>query len=107
MAGVEVEGVVGPVLEDGVHASVITLRSLAEAIEKSDRLADGDAMIDIIEQTCGGLAHLRQGAGSVQLNVEALEKRIANEVVGMKEAIDTEATKVIEELTNCLVASQL
>ena len=91
-----------PVGEDAVHGAVMALRSLGEAVRRGDRLVDVDVTIDVIEQTCVGLSHLRQGAGSVQLNVEALERWIAEEVVGMKTAIDTEAKKVREELANCL-----
>ena len=92
----------GEDVEDAVQASVVGLRGLREAIRVGDRLGDGDAMLDIIGHACAAISHLRSGAGSVQLNVEALERKIADEVVGMKTAINTEATKVREELTNCL-----
>ena len=68
-------GGAAPVSEDTVHGAVIALRGLAEAIRKSDMLADGDVLIDIIEQTSGGVSHLRQSAGSVQLNVEDFQIR--------------------------------
>ena len=84
------------VAEDAVHASVVYLRGLGEAIRKGDRLGDGDAMLDFIEHTCTAVSHLRTGVGSVQLNVEALEKKVAEEVVGMKQAINVEAQKVRE-----------
>jgi len=91
-----------PVVEDAVHGAVVALRGFEEAIKKGDRLVDVDVMIDVIDQACVGLAHLRSGAGTVQLNVEALEKKIAEEVVNMKTAINAEAAKVREELTSSL-----
>jgi len=91
-----------PVGEDAVQAAVIALRQLGDAVRRGDRLVDVDVTIDVIEQTCIGLSHLRQGAGSVQLNVEALEKKIAEEVTGMKIVINAEAAKVREELTSSL-----
>ena len=79
------------VVEDAVHASVVFLRGLGEAIRKGDRLGDGDAMLDLIEHSCTAISHLRSGAGSVQLNVEALEQKITEEVLGMQMAINAEA----------------
>jgi len=46
------------------------------------------------------VSHLRSGAGTVQTNVEALEHKVSEEVVGMKTAINEEAKKVREELSN-------
>ena len=65
-----------PVAEDAVHGAVVALRSLEDAIKKGDRLGDVDSTLDVIDQVCIGLSHLRQGAGSVQLNVEDLRGKI-------------------------------
>ena len=83
----------GAVGEDAVHAAVIALRGLMEDV-KNGRTLPQDSVLDHLEQTCTAISHLRSGAGTVQINVEALEKKVAEEVTGMKTAINEEAQKV-------------
>ena len=87
--------------EDAVHAAVIALRGIIEDV-KSGRTLPQDSVLDHLEQTCMAVSHLRSGAGAVQTNVEALEAKVSEEVAGMKTAINEEAQKVREELSNTI-----
>ena len=67
---------------DAVQAAVQELQGLVVKLKSSERFFDQDALIDVVEQTAIGLSHLRSGAGQVQTNLEELETKVKNELVG-------------------------
>jgi len=91
----------GTVGEDAVHAAVIALRGILDDVKNGKTLPQ-DSVLDHLEQTCMAVSHLRPGAGAVQTNVEALGQKVSEEVAGMETAINEEAQKVREELSNTI-----
>ena len=72
---------------DRVTAAVKAILSLVSLVRKGDRLGDGDALLDLAEQTVESVSALRDGAEQVQKNVVELEEKVKSEMLPLKDEI--------------------